>query len=210
MIYLPSATRVLFSSSVRMTAVPEAAFLGWKEMREETEGVLDDGDEEGLLLQLFWGLDRWFFTEDEQEEEVDEEGERAPALQDNEEELGDEEGFTRPEEVEEAGDTDEEDAGDASLLSWEDTGRREDESERDPCCILCKELEDEVEDDEETEEEVEEVDPVGDKIELFEFLLFLLGFFLLLLVRPVVWFAKLFPNSCLITGRQVVDKEPSE
>ena len=38
---LPSATSVLFSSSVRMTAVPEAAFLGWTEIREETDAMED-------------------------------------------------------------------------------------------------------------------------------------------------------------------------
>lgn len=37
--YLPSATSVLFSSSVRMTAVPEAAFFGWTDIREETEAI---------------------------------------------------------------------------------------------------------------------------------------------------------------------------
>lgn len=36
MMNLPSAIKVRFSSSVNITAVPLAAFLGWTEIRDET------------------------------------------------------------------------------------------------------------------------------------------------------------------------------
>lgn len=195
-----------------MTAVPEAAFFGWNEMREETELLfVDEVFEFVEALLLADALDRDFigfpdeevappvvFEEDEQEElDVVEDGDKAPV-----DEEGDEEEADRPDEDEDAGDTEEEDEGE-----WEEevyTGRREELlfDDDDPrvnwWCILW--IEDPLQLEE--EEEVDEVDPVGDRIELLLLLLldFLLGFLTPLLLPPLEGNSLLIetPNSLLM------------
>jgi hypothetical protein len=158
-----------------MTAVPEAAFLGWKEMREETETELLL---KRLLLLLeeehaeLFGLERWLFPEldellGEQEGLVDE--------------AGDEEGGHSDEEVDDEGDTEEdEELGEVSDPDVK-TGRRLDEPEVfvDPGTLdilllltglVILPLE---------EEQEEEVDPVGERMDelMLRELLFPLLFF---------------------------------